>query len=91
MDILKTKDAAELMSVSLTTIKRWAAMFPDFFQRTDLAIMFSQSSKSTCSIILKTVLITEKPWNVYNSRSRRSSKSPHHTRKTRYSTQMLSL
>lgn len=33
MDILKTKDAAELMSVSITTIKRWAAMFPDFFPK----------------------------------------------------------
>lgn len=33
MDILKTKDAAELLSVSLTTIKRWAAMFPDFFPK----------------------------------------------------------
>jgi chromosome-anchoring protein RacA len=31
MDILKTKDAADLLSVSQTTIKRWAAMFPDFF------------------------------------------------------------
>lgn len=91
MDILKTKDAAELMSVSITTIKRWAAMFPDFFQKTDLAIMCSQSSKSACSIILKTVLITEKPWNVYNSHSRMSSKLPHHNRKIHYSTQMLSL
>ena len=33
MDILKTKDAAELLSVSQTTIKRWAAMFPDFFPK----------------------------------------------------------
>ncbi|QUL54881.1 MerR family transcriptional regulator [Paenibacillus tritici] len=31
MEILKTKEAAELLSVSQTTIKRWAAMFPDFF------------------------------------------------------------
>lgn len=33
MEILKTKDAAELLSVSQTTIKRWAAMFPDFFPK----------------------------------------------------------
>lgn len=33
MEILKTKDAAELLSVSQTTIKRWAAMFPDFFSK----------------------------------------------------------
>ncbi|MBW4083699.1 MerR family transcriptional regulator [Paenibacillus sp. S150] len=33
MDILKTKDAADLLSVSQTTIKRWAAMFPDFFPK----------------------------------------------------------
>lgn len=33
MKILKTKDAAELLSVSVTTIKRWAAMFPDFFPK----------------------------------------------------------
>ncbi|WP_042218575.1 MerR family transcriptional regulator [Paenibacillus borealis] len=33
MEILKTKEAAELLSVSLTTIKRWAAMFPDFFPK----------------------------------------------------------
>lgn len=33
MEILKTKDAAELLSVSQTTIKRWAAMFPEFFPK----------------------------------------------------------
>ncbi|MNO42915.1 Chromosome-anchoring protein RacA [compost metagenome] len=33
MKILKTKDAAELLSVSQTTIKRWAAMFPDCFPK----------------------------------------------------------
>lgn len=33
METLKTKDAAELLSVSQTTIKRWAAMFPDFFPK----------------------------------------------------------
>ncbi|WP_379156355.1 MerR family transcriptional regulator [Paenibacillus sp. sgz5001063] len=33
MEMLKTKDAAELLSVSQTTIKRWAAMFPDFFPK----------------------------------------------------------
>ncbi|MEK3687989.1 MerR family transcriptional regulator [Paenibacillus sp. FSL R10-2736] len=33
MEILKTKEAAELLSVSQTTIKRWAAMFPDFFPK----------------------------------------------------------
>ncbi|WP_019914677.1 MerR family transcriptional regulator [Paenibacillus sp. HW567] len=33
MENLKTKDAAELLSVSQTTIKRWAAMFPDFFPK----------------------------------------------------------
>ncbi|OZQ62398.1 hypothetical protein CA600_22315 [Paenibacillus sp. VTT E-133280] len=33
MEFLKTKDAAELLSVSQTTIKRWAAMFPDFFPK----------------------------------------------------------
>lgn len=59
MEILKTKDAAELLSVSQTTIKRWAAMFPDFFQKTGLATIHSQSSKSACLVILKTALITE--------------------------------
>lgn len=33
MGILKTKDAADLLSVSQTTIKRWASTFPDFFQK----------------------------------------------------------
>ncbi|MHA6531688.1 hypothetical protein [Paenibacillus sp. BAC0078] len=33
MEILKTKDAAELLSVSQTTIKRWAAMFPNSFPK----------------------------------------------------------
>ena len=33
MEILKTKDAAELLSVSQTTIKRWAVMFPEFFPK----------------------------------------------------------
>lgn len=33
MDILKTKDAAELLSVSQTTVKRWASAFPDFFPK----------------------------------------------------------
>ncbi|WP_410512874.1 hypothetical protein PaeBR_23515 [Paenibacillus sp. BR2-3] len=33
MDILKTKDAADLLSVSQTTIKRWAFNFPNFFQK----------------------------------------------------------
>lgn len=33
MNILKTKDAAELLSVSQTTIKRWAAMLPDLFPK----------------------------------------------------------
>lgn len=33
MEILKTKEAAELLSVSQTTIKRWAAMFPNFFPK----------------------------------------------------------
>ncbi|KWX69483.1 hypothetical protein AMQ84_31380 [Paenibacillus riograndensis] len=33
MEMLKTKDAAELLSVSQTTIKRWAAMFPDCFPK----------------------------------------------------------
>lgn len=33
MEMLKTKDAAELLSVSQTTIKRWAAMFPDYFPK----------------------------------------------------------
>lgn len=33
MEMLKTKDAAELLSVSQTTIKRWAAMFPAFFPK----------------------------------------------------------
>ncbi|KGE20102.1 MerR family transcriptional regulator [Paenibacillus wynnii] len=33
MDILKTKDAADLLSVSPTTIKRWISMFPNFFKK----------------------------------------------------------
>ncbi|MDQ8734991.1 MerR family transcriptional regulator [Paenibacillus sp. LHD-38] len=33
MGISKTKDAADLLSVSQTTIKRWASAFPDFFQK----------------------------------------------------------
>jgi chromosome-anchoring protein RacA len=33
MDILKTKDAADLLSVSQTTIKRWASHFPDYFPK----------------------------------------------------------
>lgn len=33
MEMLKTKEAAELLSVSQTTIKRWAAMFPNFFPK----------------------------------------------------------
>lgn len=33
MIILKTKDAAKLLSVSMTTIKRWAAMFPNYFPK----------------------------------------------------------
>ncbi|UQZ34093.1 hypothetical protein C2I18_11475 [Paenibacillus sp. PK3_47] len=33
MDILKTKEAADLLSVSQTTIKRWAAIFPEFFPK----------------------------------------------------------
>lgn len=33
MEFFKTKEAAELLSVSQTTIKRWAAMFPDFFPK----------------------------------------------------------
>ncbi|GGG11674.1 hypothetical protein GCM10010912_65160 [Paenibacillus albidus] len=33
MDIVKTKDAAELLSVSQTTIKRWVSVFPNFFQK----------------------------------------------------------
>ena len=33
MDILKTKEAADLLSVSQTTIKRWASLFPDFFPK----------------------------------------------------------
>lgn len=33
MEFLKTKEAAELLSVSLTTIKRWAVTFPDFFPK----------------------------------------------------------
>lgn len=33
MGILKTKDAADLLSVSQTTIKRWASTFPNFFQK----------------------------------------------------------
>ncbi|WP_419875113.1 MerR family transcriptional regulator [Candidatus Pristimantibacillus sp. PTI5] len=33
MGILKTKDAADLLSVSQTTIKRWASTFPHFFQK----------------------------------------------------------
>lgn len=33
MTILKTKDAAKLLAVSMTTIKRWAAMFPNFFPK----------------------------------------------------------
>jgi chromosome-anchoring protein RacA len=33
MGILKTKDAADLLSVSQTTIKRWASTFPDFFRK----------------------------------------------------------
>ncbi|WP_372663474.1 MerR family transcriptional regulator [Cohnella sp.] len=31
--ILKTKDAAELLGVSQTTIKRWASHFPSFFHK----------------------------------------------------------
>lgn len=33
MGTLKTKDAADLLSVSQTTIKRWASTFPKFFQK----------------------------------------------------------
>ncbi|WP_028610104.1 MerR family transcriptional regulator [Paenibacillus harenae] len=33
MGALKTKDAADLISVSQTTIKRWASTFPDCFQK----------------------------------------------------------
>ncbi|CAM4416826.1 MerR family transcriptional regulator [Paenibacillus alkaliterrae] len=33
MGILKTKDAADLLSVSQTTIKRWASTFPNFFHK----------------------------------------------------------
>jgi chromosome-anchoring protein RacA len=33
MGILKTKDAADLLSVSQTTIKRWASTFPESFQK----------------------------------------------------------
>ncbi|MCA0755947.1 MerR family transcriptional regulator [Paenibacillus sp. N4] len=33
MGNLKTKDAADLISVSQTTIKRWASTFPDVFQK----------------------------------------------------------
>jgi len=33
MGTLKTKDAADLLSVSQTTIKRWASTFPNFFQK----------------------------------------------------------
>lgn len=33
MDILKTKEAADLLSVSQTTIKRWAAIFPEHFPK----------------------------------------------------------
>lgn len=33
MEILKTKEVAERLSVSQTTIKRWAAMFPDYFPK----------------------------------------------------------
>lgn len=90
MEILKTKDAAELLSVSQTTIKRWAAMFPDFFQRTDLATILFQSSKSACSHILKNVLITENHWKVFNYLSRMKFKYPSH-RKIHYIPQTLSL
>lgn len=31
--IVKTKDAAELLGLSQTTIKRWASHFPTFFQK----------------------------------------------------------
>lgn len=33
MSVLKSKDAADLLGVSQTTIKRWASTFPDFFQK----------------------------------------------------------
>lgn len=33
MGVLKTKDAAVLISVSQATIKRWASAFPDIFQK----------------------------------------------------------
>ncbi|MFC5653130.1 MerR family transcriptional regulator [Paenibacillus solisilvae] len=33
MSLLKTRDAADLLGVSQTTIKRWASTFPDFFQK----------------------------------------------------------
>ena len=33
MNALKTKDAAELLSVSQTTIKRWISSFPTFFPK----------------------------------------------------------
>lgn len=33
MNILKTKDAADLISVSQATIKRWASAFPNIFQK----------------------------------------------------------
>ncbi|BBH22915.1 hypothetical protein Back11_42600 [Paenibacillus baekrokdamisoli] len=33
MSILKTKDAADLLAVSQTTIKRWASTFPDCFPK----------------------------------------------------------
>lgn len=33
MDIVKTKDAADLLSVSQTTIKRWVSTFPNLFPK----------------------------------------------------------
>jgi chromosome-anchoring protein RacA len=33
MEMYKTKEVAELLSVSQTTIKRWAAMFPNVFPK----------------------------------------------------------
>ena len=45
MGILKSKDAADLLCVSQTTIKRWASTFPDCFQKDRLVTIYSRSRK----------------------------------------------
>lgn len=47
MEMYKTKEVAELLSVSQTTIKRWAAMFPNVFPKDRFGhYIFSQQEVS---------------------------------------------